>query len=464
MMQISNLNKSLQKTAEQVIGKVDDLATCDDCELCVRCTQRINQIIVDKAYILACNTKFQQECKALDRAKAKFEKELKASSNVHQPKENLSKRKQDEDEDDDEDDDDEDDDGDENEIEIELEAPPKKVAQKTLVRNPEPNKAPSNVTTKKRKVTIKATKSTTAKTSTTKIASAKPPTPTTKTTPTTNTTKPPKKRNADDEFVEDVTKNRKVQDESSYVENPKQMSLQEYTNLQKMEAEESLRDLLTNVERTKAIYMYDNDAKIEIPAFDDPSPNLSKAENVSSVSGMLLLEFLNIPKVKKGGESNAEIAVNLGNSCKFINKCFMYAGFMKLYGKYKPGEDVGYYQRAMERYNKIMYETTARYNNLSADLKEKFGTFEMAKPINALKYAQLGDFFVKYPMFLFQTRFINFNDWTEFIIKKTKSSNKNIERPPKTNKNLYNFFEEILAKDKELADFWSQPVPSRDSF
>jgi hypothetical protein len=206
--------------------------------------------------------------------------------------------------------------------------------------------------------------------------------------------------------------------------------------------------------------VYDKNASLEYPDFEAPKPELSTRQGVKALLNdpAELRNILNLNV--KSLITNVKIASELSKWCKFVNQCYVFAGILKEFGRYDDNTDVGNYEQAKARYNKtrsaIMDKIEAPSSNDDEideeDLDEIDGRFRVEYQIptfgKAVTYAQIGDFLVQYPNFLFQIELVTVKAWSKLSPDEEKCRETIQER------RTFCFISKIFTQNPNLANFW----------
>lgn len=213
---------------------------------------------------------------------------------------------------------------------------------------------------------------------------------------------------------------------------------------------EVLEKMKQDVETVKKIYH--RQGIFEAPRFEKPNPRLAAREGVSDAAENTnrMRELLNVGK--STSMNNVKMSNRLDKWCKLINHCYAFAGLLKHFGDYDPNDQVEDYERARYSYGKARTEFMEEFRKQQSNPATNIPGATLGIPTfgNAIMYAQMGDFLVQYPKFLYQVQLVTFKKWTELILEKSQCDEVIRER------RAFAFIRKIFASDAKLAAFWRQ--------
>jgi hypothetical protein len=211
-----------------------------------------------------------------------------------------------------------------------------------------------------------------------------------------------------------------------------------------------LEKMKQNVETVKKIYH--RRGILQVPEFEKPNPTLATREGISDAiddtNRMRLL--LNVGK--STAMNNVKMSNRLDKWCKLINHCYAFAGLLKEFGKYRRDDQVEDYERARSSYGKVRTEFSTEFQKQQKNPATFIPEATLGIPTfgDAVMYAQIGDFLVQYPKFLYQTELVTFKAWTQLILEKSKCDE------PIRERRVFAFIRKIFATDNALGTFWRQ--------
>lgn len=171
------------------------------------------------------------------------------------------------------------------------------------------------------------------------------------------------------------------------------------------------------------------------PSMQTPTAHMATIEHFVKVSsdGTLITLLNESDPFPKGAEGYLRTINKLNKWFALVRKCFLFVGlFLKM-----KEDDV---------------DNAVTYRAVAAGLRKK-GAVGIPKYTTAKLLEQLGNFILRYPRLIYQTRLTSMKIWTQFILDKRLSTAKISER------RLISFFDAIFNKNKEVASYWSEKIP-----
>lgn len=227
------------------------------------------------------------------------------------------------------------------------------------------------------------------------------------------------------------------------------ISKSEYKLQQKAKAKLLIAEMQSHVEQVRKVYT--KEVELDEVDFEKPEPkSASRAGGRETFKDADKLQKALSSSIKGRKYSNTAIAIRLRKWCKLLNRCYALAGLLKEFGDY-PNEEINdCYEKAKRRFNDAINIVRSRLKALddgSVDPKQRT-RYNLLSFGKAVKYAQIGDFLIQYPKFLYQIELITFEKWTEMTLERKKCRESINER------RMIAFITKIFDENPKIAQFW----------